>query len=91
MLIKTFSSFRCEAMSMQIRARGNAFATGIGKWLVATFWTQVSLISLRSIGWRLYFVFVAFDMLVTLPVISPKFVAGKYDVREKRGDVDRDG
>lgn len=54
---------------MQIRARGNAFATGIGNWLIATFFAQVSPIALGKIGWKFYFVFVAFNIVVTFPVI----------------------
>jgi hypothetical protein len=56
-------------MPMQIRARGNAFATGIGNWLVATLFAQVSPIGLGKIGWKFYFVFVAFNIVVTFPVI----------------------
>jgi len=54
---------------MQIRARGNAFATGIGNWLIATFFAQVSPIALGHIGWKFYFVFVTFNIVVTFPVI----------------------
>jgi len=46
-----------EIMPMQIRARGNAFATGIGNWLVATFWAQISPLGLEAITWRFYFIF----------------------------------
>lgn len=53
----------------QIRARGNAFATGIGNWLVATFFAQVSPIALGDIGWKFYFIFVAFNVVITFPVI----------------------
>lgn len=59
---------------MQIRARGNAFATGIGNWLVATFWAQVSPIALGKIGWKFYFLFVAFNLCVTLPTVFFLFV-----------------
>ncbi|RDL36333.1 uncharacterized protein BP5553_05685 [Venustampulla echinocandica] len=58
-----------EVMLMQIRARGNAFATGIGNWLVATFFAQVSLIALGEIGWKFYSVFVVFNVVVIFPVI----------------------
>jgi MFS family permease len=34
--------YASEVMPMQIRAKGSAFATGIGNWLVSTFWSQVS-------------------------------------------------
>ncbi|TVY25685.1 MFS glucose transporter [Lachnellula hyalina] len=58
-----------EVMPMQIRARGNAFATGIGNWLVATFFAQISPIALGNIGWKFYFVFVAFNIAITFPVV----------------------
>ena len=54
---------------MQIRGRGNAFATGIGNWLVSTLFAQVSPIALGAVGWRYYFVFVAFNIVVTMPTI----------------------
>jgi hypothetical protein len=50
-----------EIMPMQIRGRGNAFATGVGNWAVSTLWAQVSPIALGSIEWRFYFVFAAFS------------------------------
>lgn len=49
--------YMSEVMPMQIRARGNAFATGIGNWLVATFWAQVSPQALSALGWKFYFLF----------------------------------
>jgi MFS family permease len=49
--------YMSEIMPMQIRARGNAFATGIGNWLVATFWAQISPLGLEAITWRFYFIF----------------------------------
>ncbi|KAJ2894758.1 hypothetical protein MKZ38_007243 [Zalerion maritima] len=61
--------YMSEVMPFQIRARGNAFATGIGNWLVSTFFNQISPIALGDIGWKYYFVFVAFNCLVTLPTI----------------------
>lgn len=61
--------YMSEIMPMQIRARGNAFATGIGNWLVATLFAQVSPIALGKIGWKYYFVFVAFNVVITFPVI----------------------
>ncbi|CAG8979141.1 hypothetical protein HYALB_00000274 [Hymenoscyphus albidus] len=61
--------YMSEVMPMQIRARGNAFATGIGNWLVATIWAQVSPIGLAHTGWKFYFIFVAFNIVVTFPVI----------------------
>jgi len=54
---------------VQIRARGNAFATGVGNWTVATLFAQVSPIALGVITWKYYFVFVAFNLLITFPTI----------------------
>jgi MFS family permease len=50
--------YMSEIMPMQIRARGNAFATGIGNWLVSTFWAQVSPTALKELSWKFYFLFV---------------------------------
>jgi len=61
--------YMSEVMPMQIRARGNAFATGIGNWLVSTFWAQVSPTALKKLTWKFYFLFVAWDLVVTLPVV----------------------
>lgn len=61
--------YMSEVMPMQIRARGNAFATGIGNWLVATIFAQASPEGLGKLGWKFYFVFVAFNIVVTIPVI----------------------
>jgi len=61
--------YMSEIMPMQIRARGNAFATGIGNWLIATFWAQISPFGLAAAGWKFYFVFVAWNICVTFPVI----------------------
>lgn len=49
--------YMSEVMPMQIRARGNAFATGIGNWLVATFWAQLSPLALDQLTWKFYFLF----------------------------------
>lgn len=51
-------TYMSEIMPYQIRGKGSAFATGIGNWLVATFWTQVSPIALGELGWKFYFLFV---------------------------------
>ena len=48
--------YMSEIMPMQIRGRGSAFATGIGNWLVSTFFSQISPIALGSIGYKFYFV-----------------------------------
>ncbi|OBS23730.1 hypothetical protein FPOA_04278 [Fusarium poae] len=41
----------------------------VGNWLVSTFWNQVSPLALRELGWRFYFLFVAFNIVVTLPTL----------------------
>ncbi|PKY08304.1 general substrate transporter [Aspergillus campestris IBT 28561] len=61
--------YMAEVMPMQIRGRGNAFATGVGNWAVSTLWNQVSPIALDKIKWKFYFVFAAFNIFVSLPVI----------------------
>ncbi|KAF2732768.1 general substrate transporter [Polyplosphaeria fusca] len=61
--------YASEIMPFQIRGRGSAFATGIGNWLVSTIWSQVSPIGLGKIKYRFYFIFVAFNLVVTLPTI----------------------
>ncbi|KAK6606494.1 hypothetical protein H4I96_04956 [Botrytis cinerea] len=58
-----------RVMPMQIRARGNAFATGIGNWLVATFWAQVSPQALKALTWKFYFLFAAWNVVVTIPIV----------------------
>ncbi|KAK4149479.1 MFS sugar transporter-like protein [Chaetomidium leptoderma] len=62
-------TYMAEIMPMPIRARGNAFATGIGNWLVSTFWSQLSPMALKALDWKFYFLFVAFDIVVTLPIV----------------------
>lgn len=49
--------YMSEIMPMQIRGKGNAFATGVGNWVVSTFFAQVSPIALGKITWKYYFVF----------------------------------
>ncbi|KAJ5115412.1 hypothetical protein NUU61_001171 [Penicillium alfredii] len=61
--------YMAEVMPMQIRGKGNAFAVGIGNWAVGTLWNQVSPLALGRIGWAFYFVFVAWNLCITLPVI----------------------
>ena len=77
--------YMSEVMPMQIRARGNAFATGIGNWLVATLFAQVSPIAMGKIGWKYYFVFVAFNIVVTFPVV---FFFFKETTKVSLEDVD---
>lgn len=50
-----------EVMPMQIRGKGNAFATGIGNWAVGTLWSQISPIALGTISWKYYFIFIAWS------------------------------
>lgn len=61
--------YASEIMPMQIRAKGSAFATGIGNWAISTMWAQVSPIALGDITWKFQFVFVAFNIVITLPTI----------------------
>ncbi|KAJ5601723.1 hypothetical protein N7510_011257 [Penicillium lagena] len=61
--------YMAEVMPMQIRGKGNAFAVGIGNWAVSTLWNQVSPIALGKLQWKFYFVFVAWNLCVSLPVI----------------------
>ncbi|CAI6233727.1 unnamed protein product [Periconia digitata] len=61
--------YMSEVMPLSIRGRGSAFATGIGNWLVSTVWSQVSPIGLGAITYKFYFIFVAFNLCVSLPTI----------------------
>ncbi|KIW03458.1 uncharacterized protein PV09_05227 [Verruconis gallopava] len=61
--------YMSEVMPMPIRAKGSAFATGIGNWLVSTFWAQISPKALGRIKFKFYFIFAAFNILVTFPTI----------------------
>lgn len=61
--------YASEIMPLSIRGRGSAFATGIGNWLVGTVWSQVSPIGLGKITYKFYFIFVAFNLCITLPTI----------------------
>ncbi|CAI4214331.1 unnamed protein product [Parascedosporium putredinis] len=62
-------TYMSEVLPYQVRSKGSAFATGIGNWLVATFWAQVSPSALDKLGWKFYFLFVAWDLLITLPCL----------------------
>jgi MFS family permease len=70
-------TYMSEVMPYQIRGKGSAFATGIGNWLVATFWAQVSPFGLKELGWKFYFIFVGMFMLST---ISPS-PSGRANLR----------
>lgn len=61
--------YASEIMPLSIRGRGSAFATGVGNWLVSTVWSQVSPIALGKITYRFYFIFVAWNLFVTLPCV----------------------
>lgn len=61
--------YASEIMPLSIRGRGSAFATGIGNWLVGTVWSQVSPVGLGETEWKFYFIFVAWNLVVTLPVV----------------------
>ncbi|KUL89392.1 hypothetical protein ZTR_04400 [Talaromyces verruculosus] len=61
--------YMSEIMPMQIRGKGNAFATGIGNWCVSTLWSQVSPIALGELGWKFYFIFAAWNVCVTIPTV----------------------
>lgn len=58
-------TYMSEVMPYQIRGKGCAFATGIGNWLVATFWNQVSPFALEELGWKFYFLFVGKFYLIS--------------------------
>lgn len=51
-------TYMSEVLPYQVRSKGAAFATGIGNWLVATFWAQVSPTALDKLHWKFYFLFV---------------------------------
>jgi MFS family permease len=61
--------YASEIMPLSIRGRGSAFSTAVGNWLVGTVWSQVSPIALGDITYKFYFIFVAFNLFVTLPTI----------------------
>jgi hypothetical protein len=84
--------YASEIMPLSIRGRGSAFATGIGNWLVGTVWSQVSPIALGKIKYKFYFVFVAFNLLVTLPTIFFVFkVSARWNsVRVSRSNISKE-
>lgn len=61
--------YASEIMPLSIRGRGSAFATGIGNWLVGTVWSQVSPIGLGETEWKFYLIFVAWNVVITLPTV----------------------
>lgn len=61
--------YASEILPLSIRGRGSAFATAFGNWLVGTIWSQVSPIGLGEITYKFYFIFVAFNLCVTLPTV----------------------
>jgi hypothetical protein len=58
-------------------------ATGIGNWLVNTFWGQVSNKALGQLGWKFNFIFIAWNLLVTLPTIFFMFKETKQRTLEE--------
>lgn len=72
--------YMAEIMPCAIRGKGCAFATGIGNWLVSTFWSQVSPIALGAITWKFYMIFAAWNIVVTIPTIWFVFPESKYKV-----------
>ncbi|BCS21906.1 sugar porter family MFS transporter [Aspergillus puulaauensis] len=75
--------YMSEIMPMQIRGKGNAFATGIGNWAVSTLWSQVSPIALGKIGWKFYFLFAGWNLVVTIPTIYLLFMETKQKTLEE--------
>ncbi|CEL07867.1 general substrate transporter [Aspergillus pseudodeflectus] len=75
--------YMAEVMPMQIRGRGNAFATGVGNWAVSTLWAQVSPIALGKIGWKFYFIFAGWNIVVALPLVYFFFVETKQKSLEE--------
>jgi hypothetical protein len=71
--------YASEIMPLSIRGRGSAFATGIGNWLVGTVWSQVSPIGLGRTQWKFYLIFVAWNLVVTLPVVFFFYKVSLYD------------
>jgi hypothetical protein len=58
-------------------------ATGIGNWLVSTFLGQVSNKALGALGWKYNFIFIAWNLLVTLPTIFFMFKETKQRTLEE--------
>ncbi|KAJ5918416.1 hypothetical protein N7466_010408 [Penicillium verhagenii] len=79
--------YMAEVMPMQIRGKGNAFSVGIGNWAVSTVWNQVSPTALGQIQWRFYFVFVAWNLCVTFPIIYFFFLETKQKTLEEIDDL----
>ncbi|KAI5786603.1 general substrate transporter [Pyronema domesticum] len=62
-------TYMSEVMPMQIRGKGNAFATGVGNWLVNVIFSQASPQGLAKLGWKYYFVFAVFNIVITFPTV----------------------
>ncbi|KAI5294141.1 hypothetical protein KEM52_004627 [Ascosphaera acerosa] len=80
-------TYMSEVMPSQIRGTGAAFATGIGNWSVGVMWSQVSPKGLGKLGWKYYFVFVAFNLCVTLPCLYFFFPETKLKTLEEIDDL----
>ncbi|KAI5304612.1 hypothetical protein KEM56_006261 [Ascosphaera pollenicola] len=62
-------TYMSEIMPYQVRSTGVAFATGMGNWAIGVMWSQVSPKGLGKLGWKYYFVFVAFNVCISFPCI----------------------
>ncbi|KAI5306410.1 hypothetical protein KEM56_001041 [Ascosphaera pollenicola] len=80
-------TYMSEIMPQQIRACGVAVATSIANWGVATMWAQVSPKALGKIGWKYYFVFVAFNLFVSFPTIYFFFLETKGKTLEEMDEL----
>ncbi|KAI5284017.1 hypothetical protein KEM55_001249 [Ascosphaera atra] len=76
-----------EVVPNQIRGAAAAFATGIGNWGVGVMWAQCSPKGLGKLGYKYYFVFVAFNFCVTLPCLYFFFPETKQKTLEEIDDL----
>lgn len=80
--------YMSEIMPMQIRGKGCAFATGIGNWLVSTFFSQVSPIALGEITWKYYFVSTSLIYDCELPRLTKSSLLGLRCLEHPSHDPD---
>ncbi|KAA8646323.1 sugar porter family MFS transporter [Aspergillus tanneri] len=76
-------TYMAEVMPMQIRGKGNAFATGFGNWAVSTLWNQVSPLAMEKIEWKFYLIFIIWNFCITLPTVYFLFVETKQQSLEE--------